>query len=249
MDPRPLRILGIAGSLRRASFNRGLIRAAVEVAPSGIAITAHDLRDLPMFDADVEEVGDPEPVAAFKRAIADADALLIATPEYNHCIPGVLKNAIDWASRPPRSSVLSGRPVAILVPARGVAARHVHRPSSGTGSRSPTAWCCRCRSSWCRSLTTSSMSGAPPRRGDPGGDPGPAGRARSVDAPPVPGGATGQLGSPAGGCPTRYPRCRSLGGRSRRPGQARHPGPRWCSRPRSPGPVHADAETGPRPRC
>ncbi len=125
MDPRPLRILGIAGSLRRASFNRGLIRAAVEVAPPGITVTTHDLHDLPMFDADMEVLGDPEPVAAFKRAIADADALLIATPEYNHCVPGVLKNAIDWASRPPRSSVLGGKPVAIMgaSPGRGGTAR------------------------------------------------------------------------------------------------------------------------------
>ena len=103
--PQTLRILGIAGSLRRASFNRGLIRAAVEVAPPGITVTTHELHDLPMFDADMEAIGDPAPVAALKRAVADADALLIATPEYNHCVPGVLKNALDWASRPPRASV------------------------------------------------------------------------------------------------------------------------------------------------
>jgi chromate reductase len=119
MDPRPLRILGIAGSLRRASFNRGLLRAAIEVAPAGITVTTHDLHDLPMFDADVEADGDPASVVALKRAIASADALLIATPEYNHCIPGVLKNAIDWASRPFRTSVLGGKPVAIMGAATG----------------------------------------------------------------------------------------------------------------------------------
>jgi len=114
MDSRPLNVLGIAGSLRRASLNRGLIRAAIEVAPSGVVVTAHDLGDIPLYNGDVEAQGDPVPVAAFKRAIAAADALLIATPEYNHCIPGVLKNAIDWASRPARASVLTGKPVAIM---------------------------------------------------------------------------------------------------------------------------------------
>ena len=110
----PLTFLGIAGSLRRASYNRGLIRAAVEVAPEGTRVIAYELADIPMYNADVEADGDPEPIRAFKQAIAAADALLIATPEYNHCVPGVLKNAIDWASRPARSSVLTDRPIAIL---------------------------------------------------------------------------------------------------------------------------------------
>lgn len=111
---QPLLILGIAGSLRRGSYNRGLIRAAIELAPAGTKLVSHDLGDLPLFNADVEAQGDPQPVAGLKRAIAAADALLIATPEYNHCVPGVLKNAIDWASRPPRNSVLTGKPVAIM---------------------------------------------------------------------------------------------------------------------------------------
>jgi len=125
MDPTPIRILGIAGSLRRASFNRGLIRAAIELAPPAIVVSAFDLHEIPMFDADVEATGDPAPVVALKRAIGEVDALLIATPEYNHCIPGVLKNAIDWASRPPRSSVLGGKPVAVMgaSPGRGGTAR------------------------------------------------------------------------------------------------------------------------------
>jgi len=107
-------ILGIAGSLRRASYNRGLIRAAVEAAPAGTQLKVFDLAAIPMFDADVEADGDPPAVTDFKGAIAAADALLVATPEYNHCIPGVLKNAIDWASRPARRSVLTGKPVAIM---------------------------------------------------------------------------------------------------------------------------------------
>jgi chromate reductase len=109
-----LTFLGVAGSLRSASYNRGLIRAAVDVAPAGVRVVPYDLDALPMFNADVEVDGDPPAVADFKRAIGAADALLIATPEYNHCVPGVLKNAIDWASRPPRRSVLTGKPVAIM---------------------------------------------------------------------------------------------------------------------------------------
>ena len=124
-NPVPLTFLGIAGSLRRLSFNRGLIRAAVELAPSGITVEPYDYSDVPLYNGDVEAEGDPEPVARFKQAIARADALLIATPEYNHCVPGVLKNAIDWASRPARASVLSGKPVAIMgaTPGQGGTAR------------------------------------------------------------------------------------------------------------------------------
>ena len=111
---RSLTFLGIAGSLRRASYNRGLIRAAIDVAPPGTSVVPYELAAIPLFNADVEAEGDPAPVADFKRAIAAADALVIATPEYNHCVPGVLKNAIDWASRPARQAVLTGKPVAIM---------------------------------------------------------------------------------------------------------------------------------------
>jgi chromate reductase, NAD(P)H dehydrogenase (quinone) len=117
---RPLTFLAIAGSLRRASYNRGLVRAASEIAPDGIRVTPYELAPLPMFNADVEADGDPAPVADFKRAIAHADALLIATPEYNHCVPGVLKNAIDWASRPARQSALTEKPVAIMGASTGM---------------------------------------------------------------------------------------------------------------------------------
>lgn len=109
-----LTFLGIAGSLRAASYNRGLIRVASEVAQAGTTVVPYDLAAIPMFNADVEANGDPPAVADFKRAIAAADALVIATPEYNHCVPGVLKNAIDWASRPARRSVLTDKPVAIM---------------------------------------------------------------------------------------------------------------------------------------
>jgi chromate reductase len=109
-----MRILGIAGSLREASYNRALLWTARELLPEGVELEEFDLRTLPLYDADVEAAGDPEPVVALKEAIRGADALLIATPEYNRGIPGVLKNAIDWASRPPLASPLAGKPVAIM---------------------------------------------------------------------------------------------------------------------------------------
>ncbi len=120
-----IKILGFAGSLRRGSYNRGLIRAAAELAPSGIAIEIFDLTDIPLFNQDVEDSGEPASVVAFKTAMADADALLVATPEYNHGIPGVLKNALDWASRPHATSPLRDKPVAIMgaSPGHGATAR------------------------------------------------------------------------------------------------------------------------------
>ncbi len=110
-----LKVCGIAGSLRRGSYNRSLLRAAVELAPERMSIPFFErLGDVPLYDADVEARGDPEAVVALKSAIREADALLIATPEYNYGVPGVLKNAIDWASRPPSGSVLTGKPTALL---------------------------------------------------------------------------------------------------------------------------------------
>jgi chromate reductase len=115
MSMSPLVVCGVAGSLRRQSYNRALLRAAQELAPAGMEIRVFDrLAEVPLFNEDVEAAGDPEPVQALKRAIGEADALLVATPEYNHGVPGVLKNAIDWASRPPRGSVLAGKPAAIF---------------------------------------------------------------------------------------------------------------------------------------
>jgi chromate reductase, NAD(P)H dehydrogenase (quinone) len=108
-------VCAIAGSLRRGSYNRALLEAARELAPEGMEIRIFErLGDIPLFNPDLEAEGDPEAVQALKRAIGDADALLIATPEYNQGVPGVLKNALDWASRPPRKSVLGGKPTAIF---------------------------------------------------------------------------------------------------------------------------------------
>jgi chromate reductase len=111
MNPRPFLVLGLAGSLRRASFNRGLIRAARAVAPQGVIVEPFELATIPLYDADVDAQGPPEPVRLLKERIALSDALLIATPEYNYSIPGVLKNALDWASRPTRRPGTGEQPV------------------------------------------------------------------------------------------------------------------------------------------
>lgn len=111
----PIRICALAGSLRQGSYNRGLLRAAVELAPRNLEIEVFErLGEIPLFSQDVEAGGDPEPVVALKDAIARAEGLLIATPEYNYAPPGLLKNAIDWASRPPASSVLIAKPVGLM---------------------------------------------------------------------------------------------------------------------------------------
>jgi chromate reductase, NAD(P)H dehydrogenase (quinone) len=110
----PIRVVAIAGSLREASYNRGLLRAAQDVAPRGLTITIRDLAPIPLYNADVEAQGDPQPVAELKSAVREADALLIAVPEYNYGVSGVLKNTIDWLSRPPESSVLHSKPAALM---------------------------------------------------------------------------------------------------------------------------------------
>ena len=107
-------VLGISGSLRYGSFNTSLLRAAQELSPTDIEIKIIDLNDVPLYNGDVEAEGDPEGVARLKAAIRDADALLIATPEYNHGPSGVLKNAIDWASRDRGEGSLAGKPVTII---------------------------------------------------------------------------------------------------------------------------------------
>lgn len=113
-DYPKLKVLGIAGSLRRGSYNRGLLRAAKELAPDRMEIEILDLDAIPFYNQDVEDQGDPAAVAEMKQAISEADALLIATPEYQYGVPGVLKNAIDWASRPPADSVMNEKPVAVM---------------------------------------------------------------------------------------------------------------------------------------
>jgi chromate reductase, NAD(P)H dehydrogenase (quinone) len=111
---REIRVLGFAGSLRRQSHNVALLHAAVELAPDEVEIETHDLTAIPLYNADVEATAFPQSVERFKERIAAADALLIVTPEYNGSLPGVLKNAIDWATRPSKQTPFYGKPAAVL---------------------------------------------------------------------------------------------------------------------------------------
>lgn len=108
-----VKILGIPGSLRKGSYNRGLIRAAQQLLPQGASMETFDLVGIPPFSED-DEKNVPQKVADFKAAIRRADAILISTPEYNYSIPGVLKNAIDWASRPYGDSAWMGKTAAVI---------------------------------------------------------------------------------------------------------------------------------------
>ena len=115
------RILGISGSLRRESHNTNLLRAAAEALPPGMELEVFDgLRDLPPYDADVDVEPANFAVARLRQAIDEADGVLIATPEYNGSIPGVLKNALDWASRPFPDNPLRGKPVAVVGASTGL---------------------------------------------------------------------------------------------------------------------------------
>ncbi|MFN3278262.1 MAG: NADPH-dependent FMN reductase [Paracoccus hibiscisoli] len=108
-------ILGLSGSLRRASLNTGLLRAAAEVAPDGVTVEIGDIRDVPLYDGDLEAAeGIPAAVTALTDRLAAADGLLLVSPEYNNGVPGVLKNAIDWMSRGPGMAAFKGKPVAVI---------------------------------------------------------------------------------------------------------------------------------------
>lgn len=118
-----MNILGISGSLRAASFNTALLHAAQELAPEGMRIDIHLLHDLPLFNQDVEEQGDPPAVAALKQAVEQADGILLACPEYNGGISGVLKNAVDWVSRAGRDrkvAPIAGKLVCIMGASPGI---------------------------------------------------------------------------------------------------------------------------------
>lgn len=110
----PLNVLALAGSLRRRSWNRKLLEAAVELAPLGLTLRLYnDLGSIPLFDEELE-ADDPGAVRELRRRVSEADGLLVATPEYNQGVPGVLKNAVDWLSRPYGGSCLQGKPAAVL---------------------------------------------------------------------------------------------------------------------------------------
>ena len=107
------RILGISGSLRRESYNTAALRAAVSLAPEGVTIETFELHGIPSFNQD-EEGNPPEKIVELKKRVREADAILFVTPEYNYSVPGVLKNAIDWASRPYGDNAWDGKPAAIM---------------------------------------------------------------------------------------------------------------------------------------
>ena len=116
-----MRVLGITGSLRRDSYNHALLREAAERLPAGAELVEFDrLGEIPPYDADLESEVTPEPVEALRQAMREADAVLVATPEYNHSIPGVLKNALDWASRPAGQSALTGTPAMVIGASTGM---------------------------------------------------------------------------------------------------------------------------------
>ena len=114
-----LSILGFGGSLRKGSFSSSLLRAADGLAPQNVNFEIFPLNDIPIYNTDLES-DMPEPVRQFKQKIREADALFIVTPEYNHSIPGFLKNAIDWASRPHGDNSFDGKPVAIMSESTGM---------------------------------------------------------------------------------------------------------------------------------
>lgn len=116
---KPVKVLGIAGSLRRESYNRAALRAALELVPSGVELGVFELDGIPPFNQD-DESTPPSAVVELKRRVREADAILFCTPEYNYSIPGVLKNAIDWGSRPYGDSAWAGKPVALMGASVGV---------------------------------------------------------------------------------------------------------------------------------
>ena len=109
-----MNVLGFAGSLRKGSFNKALLRLAAREAPEGMNILIHDLADIPLYNMDLEQDAFPKAVTVFREAIKAADGLLIVTPEYNRGVPGVLKNALDWATRPETVNALLGKPVGVM---------------------------------------------------------------------------------------------------------------------------------------
>jgi chromate reductase, NAD(P)H dehydrogenase (quinone) len=119
-EARGISVLAMCGSLRRASYNMGALRAAIELKPPGMTIAVADIGSIPLYNEDVRAQGFPPPVEILRRQIKEADALLFACPEYNYSMSGVLKNAIDWASRPP-DQPFAGKPAAIMGAAAGMA--------------------------------------------------------------------------------------------------------------------------------
>jgi chromate reductase, NAD(P)H dehydrogenase (quinone) len=119
-DKRGITVLGICGSLRKGSYNMAALRTAIELKPPGMTIEIAEIGSIPLYNEDVRAEGFPPPVETLRRQIKEADALLFVTPEYNYSMSGVLKNAIDWASRPP-DQPFAGKPIAIMGAGAGMA--------------------------------------------------------------------------------------------------------------------------------
>lgn len=119
-EAKDITVLAICGSLRKGSYNMAALRAAIELKPPGMTIALADIAAFPLYNEDVRVEGFPPPVATLRRQIKEADALLFVCPEYNYSMSGVLKNAIDWASRPP-DQPFAGKPAAIMGAAAGMA--------------------------------------------------------------------------------------------------------------------------------
>jgi chromate reductase len=149
MSQESKRLLALPGSLRRRSYNRRLLDAAAEIAPPGVSVHVYphaELAAVPLFDEDLEEEtgGGPEAVRRLRREVAAADGLLIATPEYNQSIPGVLKNTLDWLSRESPVELLAGKPVAVVGATAGrwgtrLAQSVVRQVLAATGARAMSA--------------------------------------------------------------------------------------------------------------
>ena len=114
-----LQLIGICGSLRRGSYNRMLLRTVIGMLPDEVTVETAEIGDIPLYNADLDTAEPPDSVRRFRERIAAADGLLIASPEYNYSVPGGLKNAIDWASRPANNSVLNRKPISIMGTAGG----------------------------------------------------------------------------------------------------------------------------------
>lgn len=118
-DGKPVQLIGMSGSLRSGSYSNAVLETLREKFSDRADLRIYDLRPIPLYDQDFEGEKRPEPVKALLKAIADSDGLVLCAPEFNHSIPGVLKNALDWASRPAFTSVMAYKPVAIMATSRG----------------------------------------------------------------------------------------------------------------------------------
>src|SRR5262249_28360046 len=127
-------VVAFAGSLRRGSYNSALLRETKELAPPMLHIVIDELDAIPLYNGDIEAAGAPPSVVQLRDAVRQSDALLIATPEYTHGVPGVLKNTIDWLSRPPRDNALNGKAAALIAASPGMTGTRPGATAAGVRS-------------------------------------------------------------------------------------------------------------------